>query len=71
MMMVPVSQRNRTMEIIRSLYALIVISTLLSFIYIAEGVLNSGGGLLHFGMLFTFPILVAVSWYFMVKDYDK
>ena len=62
--------KESKMEIIRSVYALIVITTLLSFIYIAEGALNSGGGLLHFGLLFTLPILVTVAWYFMVKNYD-
>jgi hypothetical protein len=56
------------MEMIRSIYALVVISTLLSFIYIAEKVLNFGGGLLHFGLLFLLPVLATVAWYFMVKE---
>ena len=58
------------MEIIRSLYALLVISALLGFIYISEQVLNVGGGYLHFLLLFLFPILATVSWYFMVKNHD-
>ena len=56
------------MEMIRSIYALVVIGTLLSFIYIAERVLNFGGGLLHFGLLFLLPVLATVAWYFMVKE---
>ena len=59
------------MEIIRSMYALIVISTLLSFIYNAESILNSGGNMFHFGLLFTLPVLATVAWYFMVKEYDN
>ena len=62
--------KESKMEIIRSVYALIVISTLLGIIYIAERVLNFGGGFLHFVLLFLFPILATVAWYFMVKNYD-
>ena len=64
------TRKENKMEIIRSVYALIVITTLLGFIYIAERVLNFGGGFLHFVLLFLFPILATVAWYFMVKNHD-
>ena len=59
------------MAIIRSLYALSVIIALLGFIYIAETVLNAGGGLFHFGLLFTLPIIITVAWYVMVQERGK
>jgi hypothetical protein len=59
------------MSVIRSLYGLIVIIALLGDIYIAEAALNGAGGLFHFALLFTLPIVFAVAWYVMVKDYEK
>jgi hypothetical protein len=59
------------MKTIRSIYATIVISCILSFIYIAEISLNEGGGLLHFGLLFTLPVLTTVAWWFMVQDKEE
>ena len=56
------------MKIIRSIYALVVISSLLGFIYIAERVMSFGGGYWDFSLLFLFPILCTVSWYFMVEE---
>tara|TARA_R110002096_G_scaffold160268_4_gene326369 strand:+ start:96 stop:272 length:177 start_codon:yes stop_codon:yes gene_type:complete len=53
---------------IRSVYAIILISSLLGFLYTANKAMSFGGGYLHFGLLFVFPILCTVAWYFMVKD---
>jgi len=58
------------MSMIRSLYALVVIVALLGDIYIAEIALNEGGGLYHFGLLFTLPMVIVAAWYVMVKDYE-
>jgi len=58
------------MSMIRSMYALIVIAALLGDIYIAELAMNYDGGLFHFGLMFTLPIIIVVAWYFMVKDYE-
>ena len=58
------------MSMIRSMYALIVIAALLGDIYIAELAMNYDGGLFHFGLMFTLPIVIVVAWYFMVKDYE-
>ena len=59
------------MSIIRSVYAIILISSLLGFLYTTDKVMSFGGGYLHFGLLFVFPILCTVSWCFMVKDTDN
>jgi hypothetical protein len=58
------------MSMVRSMYAVIVIAALLGDVYTAEMAMNYGGGILHFGLLFTLPIVIVVSWYFMVKDYE-
>jgi hypothetical protein len=58
------------MSIIRSIYAIIVISALLGNIYTAEMAMNYGGGILHFGLLSTLPVVTVVAWYYMVKDYE-
>jgi len=58
------------MSMMRSMYALIVIAALLGDIYIAELAMNYDGGLFHFGLMFTLPIIIVVAWYFMVKDYE-
>ena len=62
------TRKESKMKIIRSIYALIIISSILGFIYIAEMVMNFGGGYLHFALLFLFPILCTVSWYHMVNE---
>ena len=67
----PQQIKESNMSIIRSVYAIILIVTLLGFIYIAEMVMNFGGGYLHFSLLFLFPVLCTVSWYFMVKDNNQ
>ena len=64
----PQQIKESNMSIIRSVYAIILIVTLLGFIYIAEMVMNFGGGYLHFALLFLFPILCTVSWYHMVNE---
>ena len=58
------------MSMIRSIYAVIVIAALLGDIYTAEMAMNYNGGLFHFGLMFLLPIVIVVSWYFMVKDYE-
>ena len=59
------------MSMIRSMYAIIVIAALLGDIYIAEMAMNYSGGIFHFGLMFTLPIIIVVAWYWMVKDYEK
>ena len=59
------------MSMLRSVYAVIVIAALLGDIYVAEMAMNYDGGIFHFGLLFTLPIVIVVAWYWMVKDYEK
>mgnify|MGYP003634019606 CR=1 FL=1 len=56
-------------KLIRSTYAIIMISQLLGWIYIMEKVvMGASGGMFHLGLLFIFPSLFVVAWGLMISD---
>ena len=54
-------------KLIRSTYAIIMISQLLGWIYIMEKVVMGASGMFHLGLLI-FPSLFVVAWGLMISD---